>query len=383
MSRVTDAQLEAARGLSIAEIAERLALEGLHKSGAERVGPCPACGGTDRFALNVAKDVWLCRHCTPDGGDGIALVRLVLSCDLPAAIAWLVGSAEVELSPEVAERRARERAQAKREREEEAARRRAEAVAMAREMWAAGKPAKGSAVADYLACRGLASMAAAPPPCLRFAPSLPYLVGQGRDARTIHEGPVMLAAIAQPDGSLGAIHRTWLDLSRPKGKARIVDPTIRDPDRQVLSAKKSWGHKKAGAIRLTHPNARGFDTLVMGEGIETTATALEAGTFQAAAHWAGVDLTNMAGRRITRRKGMLYRGIPDLDGEDVDGFLPPPWVRWLVFIQDGDSEPRLTRAQLMAGLRRARARNPMLERISIVHAGEGRDLNDIVMEGAA
>jgi hypothetical protein len=53
-----------------------------------------------------------------------------------------------------------------------------------------------------------------------------------------------------------------------------------------------------------------------------------------------------------------------------------------VFIQDGDSEPRLTRAKLLAGLRRAKANNPEL-RISIVHAGEGRDLNDVLMEEEA
>jgi hypothetical protein len=54
-------------------------------------------------------------------------------------------------------------------------------------------------------------------------------------------------------------------------------------------------------------------------------------------------------------------------------------VRRLVFIQDGDSDPRETRAKLMSGLRRAGALIPGLQ-MQIVHAPSGRDLNDVAME---
>ena len=40
----------------------------------ERVGPCPKCGGEDRFAINTNKGVWNCRGCGV-GGDVIELVR--------------------------------------------------------------------------------------------------------------------------------------------------------------------------------------------------------------------------------------------------------------------------------------------------------------------
>jgi hypothetical protein len=40
----------------------------------ERVGSCPRCGGTDRFAVNVAKQIWNCRGCR-QGGNVIDLVR--------------------------------------------------------------------------------------------------------------------------------------------------------------------------------------------------------------------------------------------------------------------------------------------------------------------
>ena len=34
----------------------------------DRYGPCPVCGGTDRFSVNVKKQVWNCRGCGL-GGD--------------------------------------------------------------------------------------------------------------------------------------------------------------------------------------------------------------------------------------------------------------------------------------------------------------------------
>jgi CHC2-type zinc finger protein len=40
----------------------------------ERYGPCPKCGGTDRFAINSSKQIWNCRGCQR-GGDVISLVQ--------------------------------------------------------------------------------------------------------------------------------------------------------------------------------------------------------------------------------------------------------------------------------------------------------------------
>jgi phage/plasmid primase-like uncharacterized protein len=42
----------------------------------ERVGPCPRCGGHDRFSINVRKGVFYCRRCDI-GGDVIALVQFL------------------------------------------------------------------------------------------------------------------------------------------------------------------------------------------------------------------------------------------------------------------------------------------------------------------
>jgi hypothetical protein len=355
------------------DIVGRLDVAGLKRASREWVGPCPRCGGRDRFGVNPAKGVWLCRHC--GGGDGVALIRHVLGCSFKDALDWLMG-AEVRLDPAEAERREKDAARKAEERAAAEARARARAISQARDIWHETRPAKGTAVGDYLRLRGLPErFAAAPPIALRFHPDLPYMVPapDGRTWTELHRGPAMVAGCLAPDGRLTAVHRTWIDLNAPNGKARLLHQG------EAMPAKKVWGSKKGTAIRLSHPGAAGFDTLVMGEGIETTLTAMAADAYPGAAYWAGVDLGNMSGQRVIRGDGMKYAGIPDL--EDAEAFLPPPCVTWLIFVQDGDSEPRLTRAKLVAGLRRARANCPGLERISIVHAGEGRDLNDIVMEG--
>ena len=47
--------------------------------GGEYAGPCPACGGRDRFHVQPARHRWLCRRCTEGRWrDAIALYRLVV-----------------------------------------------------------------------------------------------------------------------------------------------------------------------------------------------------------------------------------------------------------------------------------------------------------------
>jgi Toprim domain/CHC2 zinc finger len=60
----------------------------LRRQGRELVGPCPRCGGRDRFAVNLSKQLWNCRGCSR-GGDAIALVRHVEGCSYRAALVFL------------------------------------------------------------------------------------------------------------------------------------------------------------------------------------------------------------------------------------------------------------------------------------------------------
>jgi phage/plasmid primase-like uncharacterized protein len=51
----------------------------------ERVGPCPRCGGTDRFSINTRKQLFNCRGCRK-GGDVIELVKQRCVCELADAL---------------------------------------------------------------------------------------------------------------------------------------------------------------------------------------------------------------------------------------------------------------------------------------------------------
>jgi hypothetical protein len=57
---------------------------------AERVGPCPRCGGRDRYSVNPKKQVFNCRGCEV-GGDVIALVQHIDGCSFPVAVEKLIG----------------------------------------------------------------------------------------------------------------------------------------------------------------------------------------------------------------------------------------------------------------------------------------------------
>lgn len=81
-----------ARGVPIADELERHGIE-LRRVGRELIGPCPVCGGCDRFGVNVAKGVWNCRRCQR-GGDVIGLLQHLDGCDFTEAVQRLAGDGE-------------------------------------------------------------------------------------------------------------------------------------------------------------------------------------------------------------------------------------------------------------------------------------------------
>jgi len=62
----------------------------LRRTGNELVGSCPKCGGRDRFAINVRKQVWCCRKCDK-GGDILDLVQHIDGVRLGEAVRLLTG----------------------------------------------------------------------------------------------------------------------------------------------------------------------------------------------------------------------------------------------------------------------------------------------------
>jgi hypothetical protein len=114
----------------------------------------------------------------------------------------------------------------------------------------------------------------------------------------------MFAAIVAPDRRFMGCHRTWLDPRLATGKlpkGSSGKATITGPDGEALPAKKMRGLKRGGVIRLNEPRSgSGRIVLLVGEGIETTATALQACQHLGAKDccyvgWAACDLSNLAG----------------------------------------------------------------------------------------
>lgn len=364
-----DPRIAEAKRKGMTWVMQKLQLSGLRRAGAaEHVGPCPVHGGDDTFGINTRKEKFICRK-GDDAGDAIRLVRHVLGLDFEGALDWICGARQ-EISAAEQERRDQADADNKKRKDREAEKYRAKARGEGHEIWMAGRPAEDSPVRDYLALRGITQhLLPALPKCLRYHPDLAYMAERS-DGTWVeaHRGPAMLAAVQSPDDRFSAVHRTWFDLTAPQGKLVILHPETG----KSLSRKKSWGPKKGCAIRL---HVGTSTTLVMGEGNETTLTALVSGRHPDAHFWAGVDMGNMSGQRRLGR-GLQFAGIPDL--EDLEAFVPPSWVTELIFVQDGDSEPRVTRAKMLAGLRRAMVKRPGL-RAWLACCPLGSDLNDVLL----
>jgi hypothetical protein len=64
----------------------------------ERVGPCPVCGGRDRFSINTKKQIWNCRGCAK-GGDIVDLVRHLDGVDFKTAVQTLAGDETRPIRP--------------------------------------------------------------------------------------------------------------------------------------------------------------------------------------------------------------------------------------------------------------------------------------------
>ena len=74
---------------------------GLRRAGRELVGPCPACGGSDRFRV-LASGRFFCRQCCPDGKAGADAMRRIVEAagfDWPEKPAQSTGERRTARSP--------------------------------------------------------------------------------------------------------------------------------------------------------------------------------------------------------------------------------------------------------------------------------------------
>jgi hypothetical protein len=196
-------------------------------------------------------------------------------------------------------------------------------IASARRIWNAAREARGTPVAAYLAGRNIAIT---PPPSLRYAPALRRPDSAG--------GPAMVARIDSIDGELIGVHRTWL--------ARDSAGQWRRRDRAML------GRAGGGAVRL----APAADVLMVGEGVETCLSAMQATNMPA---WASLSTSGMVGLILPQ----VVRTVIILADNDCSGA--------------GERAARTAAARWLSETRRVRLAMP---------PDPGTDFNDVLMGDA-
>lgn len=374
----------------------------LRPAGSELIGPCPACGGEDRFGINPRKQLWNCGHHGGAGGDGIALVAHVmgLKADDPkdfVRICEEINGApppdrqRAESDDERAERQARMAARA-REAEDAARQREAKAqscrdaeIRRALEIWTDRRPIRGTEVEAYLNARGIVHIDGLR---LGFVERLGYYVRPElqKGWLKVADLPAMVGAIADQQGRFTGVHITYLDPTEPR-KARIIHPDTGQPE----PAKKIRGSVHGGVLRLAGPVADAR-RLVSGEGIETTLSVRDAEIdanrdIAATAWWAGISLGNMGGKAAENVRHPLGLTKTDAAGRarvisipgpvpapDTPGIDLPASVTEALLLGDGDSD----RAMTDFALRRCAARwaRPGLT-VRRAWAADDQDFNDM------
>jgi putative DNA primase/helicase len=223
----------------------------LKRVGREHVGPCPACGGTNRFSVNVIKHKWNCRG--HGGGRGpinmvvhIAGLSFLQACEELTGEPCPTGKAK-PLSPAEQAARARicdESAVKQRRREAQEHQYQEDTRSTARAIWASAKPIDGTLAQSYLMDRGIPAFESG---AVRFHPSLLYPNGKNYPA-----------LVARVDDMVGEVTAVWRIFLRADGRKADVD-----------NAKLGIGPAAGGAVRIGGVGKR----IGVAEGVETALAA--------------------------------------------------------------------------------------------------------------
>ncbi len=231
----------------------------------DRCGPCPVCGGDDRFSINVRKQVFLCRGCNA-AGDVIALVQHLDGLSFQEAVETLADSREPR--PERRQPPARTA---------EPARPQFWPI-----LWERALDPRGTLVEIYLATRRLIlpdiprDTADYPPAdCIRFDPDCKF--GAGPNG-VRHPAMVVLVHNILTNAPQ-AIQRTAL----------TADGTALKHNGKTL--RMSLGPTAGGAVKLS-PDEDVEQGLCIGEGVETVLAGMQ--RFGLRPAWALIGTTGLA-----------------------------------------------------------------------------------------
>jgi phage/plasmid primase-like uncharacterized protein len=303
--------IEQARGVPLANVVARLKLR---RVGAELIGPCPACGGSDRFCIHLGRGKWICRG-AGGGNDAIGLAMHIYDIDFRAAVEKLTGALpahDLRTPPPPPTSTTAP--------DETAALARAEAI------WRAAVPIAGTQGEEYFTGRGIALDEAPDHAGLRFHVACPYgrvtvpaVVARYTDIRT---------------GALRGIHR------------RAVVPG-------TTPKTMSLGPVRGAVVRLW-PDEDVTQGLVIGEGIETVLAAAT---------------------RIEHRGTLLRPAWACGTAGNLEGFPVRPGIEALTILADADASGRGQEAAERCAGRWADA---VREVTILTPRDLGADMNDVV-----
>ena len=309
----------------------------LKKSSGEWIGPCPVCGGSDRFSINPKTRVWNCRGF--GGGDVIDLEMHLASSTFVEAVRALGGEGprnrRKPMPDEIAAREAREK-----RRLEEAAAEAAKNNVRAAEIVSRLQPVAGSPGEIYL--RDARRIDVGRPEIRRVLIDVETL---GWSERTYFHQPDSNKPFHELNGQhLGAIVAILTDsvtAERMGGIAR----TFVHQGRKIGKAMSLGGAGRLGIIRLS-PDDEILTGLHIAEGLETALSAMMMGFHPM---WA----TGSAG---------IIAKFPVLDG-----------IECLTILADNDENGAGQRAAIEAGQRWRAAGREVL----VFEPIEPGDINDL------
>jgi hypothetical protein len=243
MSALRDTTIDIARSIPIEDELARRGIR-LRRQGRELTGPCPLCGGTDRFSANTRKQTWNCRQCKPATitGDVIGLVRHLDGCDFRQAIRTLTGDRPPPPSPKPAPAKPKTDDEYDREQHRKAA-----------WLWSQRRPITGTIAERYLRARGITcalpqTLGFLPangkyPPAMIAAYAIPSEPGPGvlgapRDVKSVHITRLL------PDGS----DREGGDDAKITLGTRLGRPIVLAPPNDLLALAISEGIEDALSI---------------------------------------------------------------------------------------------------------------------------------------
>jgi len=272
--------IERARSI---RIEDEVAKRGIKlKGGIDQRGPCPVCGGTDRFSINLGKQCFNCRGCGI-GGDVIAMVQHIDGCTFAESVEILTGDDLRPQSALSANKQTSNTYEADQHRK-------------AAWLWSQRKPITGSIAERYLRSRCITCL----PATLGFLPSL----------KPEHH-PTLIAAFAVVDEpepgvcgkpqNVSAVHLTLLKADGG-GKAEV------EPNKIII------GSPRGLPIILAPPND--LMGLAITEGIEDALTAHQATGLGVWAAGSAGFMPKLAGAVPNFIAAVTIFGHPDEAGQD-------------------------------------------------------------------